>query len=91
MSQSKKYSFEDIANELCDFLHQNILAPEVEVTPETELAIVGVDSFSLMELVLFIERRFDLILPAESLTPENIASVKTLSTYCVSQLNHSDG
>jgi acyl carrier protein len=40
-----------------------------------------------MELVLFIERRFDLELPAESLIPENIASVRVLSAYCVSLLH----
>ena len=81
-----KYSTEEIAGELCDFLRENILAANVEVTAKTELGNIGVDSFSLMELVLFIERRFGLVLPAESLTPDNIASVGTLSAYCITQL-----
>lgn len=80
-------SIELIAAELCDFLRANVLAGDIAVTPETALSEIGVDSFSLMELVLFIERRFGLELPAEALIPENIASVSTLSAYCVSLLN----
>ncbi len=85
-----KYKTEEIASELCVFLRENILAPNVEVTASTELSNIGVDSFSLMELVLFIERRFSLILAAESLTPDNIASVGNLSAYCISQLSSAD-
>jgi len=81
---------EEIANALCTFLRDNVLAPCVDISPETDLSAIGVDSFSLMEMILFIERRFNLVLPAESLTPENLASVKTLSQYCVSLLNSTD-
>ncbi len=84
---STTHTLEDISNQLCNFLHKNILAPEIEVTPETDLASIGVDSFSLMELVLFIERQFGLILPPEALTAENIASVKSLSSYCITLAN----
>ncbi|KAF3981385.1 MAG: hypothetical protein HFP81_03315 [Methylococcales symbiont of Hymedesmia sp. n. MRB-2018] len=87
MSHSKNDSFDTLSEQLCNFLHKNILAPEIEITPDTELSSIGVDSFSLMELVLFIERQFGLELPAESLTAENIASVKTLSTYCITLMN----
>ena len=90
MPSSPNYSFENISSQLCNFLQKNILAPEVEVTPKTELTTIGVDSFSLMELVLFIERQFGLILPPESLTAENIASVKTLSNYCMTLANQTN-
>lgn len=83
-------SAEDIAKQLCSFLRDNILASSVVVSSDTNLTSIGVDSFSLMEVILFIERRFDLILPAESLTPENIASVDTLSHYCASLLSSAD-
>ena len=82
-----KLSAEEIADQLCGFLRENVLAPNIEVTADTALTDIGVDSFSLMELVLFIERKFGLELPAESLSPENIASVGTLSAYCVKSLN----
>ncbi len=84
---ANKYSAEDIANHLCEFLREHVLASSIIVSADTELTDIGVDSFSLMELVLFIERKYGLELPAESLTPENISSVATLSAYCVTQLN----
>ena len=78
---------EKVETALCDFLRANVLAGDVVVNPDTALAQLGVDSFSLMELVLFIERRFGLELPAEALIPENIANVRVLSTYCAALLN----
>jgi len=77
---------DEIESQLCDFLHANILAGDVAVSADTELSLIGVDSFSLMELVLFIERCFGLELPADALTPDNIASVRTLSAYCLALL-----
>ncbi len=81
---------EEIANPLCTFLRENVLAHSVDFTLETDLSSIGIDSFSLMEMILFIERRFNLVLPAESLTPENLASVKALSHHCVTLLNSAD-
>ena len=77
---------EEISQQLCIFLSENILAQEVEVMPDTELHDIGVDSFSLMELILFIERNYGLVLSPESLTPENIATVHALSVCCARQL-----
>lgn len=77
----------EIANQLCEFLRTNVLAGDVAVNRDTELSQLGVDSFSLMELVLFIERRFGLELPAEALIPENIANVRVLSVFCERMLN----
>lgn len=86
MTKNINHSVEEISRQLCAFLSENILADEIAINAETELTALGVDSFSLMEMVLFIERAFGLILPAESLTPENIASVKTLSHHCATLL-----
>ncbi len=64
--------------ELCDFIAQNILAGEVSVEPSTILSDIGVDSFSIIEIILFIERKFGVSIPHESLTPENFVSVDAL-------------
>ncbi len=79
-------SITQIAQALCAFLQDNILAPGIAIQPSSELALLGVDSYSLMELVLFIERRYGLLLAPESLTPENLFSVHSLSTCCAMQL-----
>jgi len=81
---------EEIAAELCGFLREQILAPGVPVTPETDLSGIGIDSFALMELILFVERRYGLTLPPEALIPENLASIAALSRYCVNCLQSSD-
>ena len=91
MTLTKPLGHDEISAQLATFLHDNIVAPDVTVTPTTELSMIGIDSFSLMELVLFIERRYELVLPPETLTPENIATVEALSQLCMIQLNQRDG
>ncbi len=89
-SNNEPFTAEQIASELCCFLHDNIFAAEIDFNLNSDLLALGVDSFSLMEMILFIERRFSLVLPTEALTPENIASVYTLSHYCATVLNRTD-
>jgi acyl carrier protein len=69
---------ETTKKELCDFISGNILAGDVEVQPDTILSDIGVDSFSIIEIILFIERKFKISIPHESLTPENFVSVNAL-------------
>ncbi len=83
---SKEIQAEEIAAQLCEYLQERILAPDVAVTPDTDLSDIGVDSFALMELILFVERCYGLVLPPESLTAENVASVAALSRCCASYL-----
>ncbi len=71
-----------LETELCQFLSAEVLRTEQSVGPDDTLAELGVDSFSLMELVLFVERRFGVVLPMDRLTPENTRSIRTLSA-CV--------
>ena len=68
----------DVKKELCVFISENILSGEIEVTPELSLSDIGVDSFSIIEIILFIERKFNVAIPHESLTPENFVSVNAL-------------
>jgi acyl carrier protein len=70
--------------ELCKFISENILAGEISVEPETILSDIGVDSFSIIEIILFIERKFGVSIPHESLTPENFVSVNAL-VECMNQ------
>ncbi|HVD97105.1 MAG TPA: acyl carrier protein [Cytophagaceae bacterium] len=70
--------------ELCHFISENILAGEATVEPDTILSDIGVDSFSIIEIILFIERKFGIAIPHESLTPENFTSVNAL-VECMEQ------
>lgn len=68
-----------VRQELYNFITSNILAEGVEVNPDTKLSQIGVDSFSVIEIILFIERRFGVILPDELLIPENLKSIEALA------------
>lgn len=72
---------QNIAESLCSFIRSNLVAEGVQVAPATPLAQLGLDSFSLIEIVLFVERQFGLQLPDEALSQENIHSSETLANY----------
>ena len=68
-----------ISKELCQFISANILAEGVVLDNETILGNIGVDSFSIIEIILFIERKYGVVIPDESLLPENLKSVSALA------------
>ena len=65
---------------LCGFVASSIVAQGVDVTPTSCLADLGVDSFSLMEVLLFVETRFGVEVPMADLTPDNTRDVASLAT-----------
>lgn len=75
----------NIAKQLCEFARTNFVAEGVEFHENTPLAEAGVDSFALLELVLFSERTLGVPVPVAQLTPAHLHSVSTLAA-CVSQL-----
>ena len=68
-----------MSRELRDFLAREVVGASVQITDDAPLSELGVDSFALMEIVLFIERRWGVVLPVEQLTRENVRSVASLS------------
>lgn len=74
----------EIAKEICKFVKENLVAAGIEIKPETSLTALGLDSFSIIEIVLFLERKFGIELPDEALTPENIASPNAMAACAVS-------
>lgn len=67
-----------VGGELADFLATDVLAGGVRPGADDVLADLGVDSFALMEVVLFVERRYGVVLPLERLTPEHTRTVAAL-------------
>jgi acyl carrier protein len=70
----------EIEKELLHFLKTSILAEKVDLSETDELRSIGVDSFSIVEIILFIERKFGLILPDNQLLPENFKSVESIAS-----------
>lgn len=64
---------------LKNFLLENIMEPGTDLQPDSSLRNLGVDSFSMVELVLFIERRFGLVIPDHLMIPETFESLRSLA------------
>ncbi len=74
-----KINKEDISNELVKFVQTTIVDSSLTITAETQFKDIGIDSMSIIELVLFIERKFNVSLSDKDLIPENLKSVNTLA------------
>ncbi len=60
------------------------LHPEVDFSLDHRLIEEGIlDSFDIVTLVSEIDDRFGVVIPAQELTPENFASVRTLYNLIV--------
>jgi acyl carrier protein len=70
-----------IREELLRFLTEEVLSSATAVREDQPLAEVGVDSFALMEVLLFVERRHGCVLPLEHLAADNVRTVRTLSAW----------
>ena len=68
-----------IEQELLDFLRKHLLAKDIEFDIDTELSSVGIDSLSTVEILLFIERRFGVMIPDEQLDRQTLRSVSTIA------------
>ena len=75
----EKISKENICNELVSYVQKNILDSSVAMTSETPFKQIGLDSMSIIELVLFIERKFNVAISEKDLIPENLTSVRSLA------------
>lgn len=74
-----------LRQELIAFLRNNIVAQGVEFDQDKPLRSVGIDSLSMVEILLFVERRFGIWIPDSHLTRSNLETVSSLAN-CVYQL-----
>lgn len=75
---------EEKISELSRFIQENILAERVSLTPDTVLKDIGVDSFSIVEIVLFIERKWGVLIPDHLMVPETFTTVRNMATIVAS-------
>lgn len=68
-----------IIAEIKKYIEKNILAETVEIDATTNLKQAGIDSFSTVEIILFIERKFGISIPDEKLLPENFITLQALA------------
>ena len=68
-----------IIAEIKNYIDKNILAKGVEIDATTDLKQAGIDSFSTVEIILFIERKFGVSIPDEKLIPDNFKTIQSLA------------
>lgn len=62
-----------------NYIEKNILAEGLQVDAATDLKQAGIDSFSTVEIILFIERKFGVSIPDEKLVPDNFKTLQSLA------------
>ncbi len=68
-----------IENNLIKFLKDNVLDENVTLKSDQDLSKIGVDSYSIVEIVLFIERKFGFVIPDSELKPENFKNIQSIA------------
>jgi acyl carrier protein len=77
--EENKNSKEYICRELVAYIKKNITDSTVLIEAQTPFNQIGLDSSSVIEIILFIERKFNVVIPEEDLIPENLKSVEALA------------
>ncbi|MDB4655888.1 phosphopantetheine-binding protein [Flavobacteriales bacterium] len=75
---------QDIINSVSEYIKKRFLAPNVTLNSADKFADFGIDSMTVVELVMYIEEEFGIVIPADQLTGENLASIDSL-THCAIQ------
>jgi acyl carrier protein len=70
---------------LCDFARANLLAEGKDFDEHSPLAEAGIDSFALVELLLYSERAFGVSVPESHWTHENLRTLASLG-HCIAEL-----
>lgn len=74
---------QEISSSVSDYLKKRFLAKEVVFDPAQKFADFGIDSMTVVELVMYIEEEFSIVIPADQLTGDNLSSLETLSNCAV--------
>lgn len=79
----KKTEFPDtldtIEAKLLDFLRREIYDPSVGIEADTHLIEAGLDSFSLLQILIFVEKSFNLTIPEAEINEDRMRSVQHIS------------
>lgn len=70
---------EEISAVLMQFIQSSIIAGHRPLDEQMDLRVAGVDSFSIVEIILFIESHFAIVVPDEKLLPQNFSTLFALS------------
>ena len=61
------------------FIEINILAGNIKLDADTILQNAGIDSFSIIEILVFIQENYKMLVPDDQLVPENFKTLASLA------------
>ncbi len=70
---------QQIISELKEFIESDILDLAVKLDPDSSFQTAGIDSFSIVEIILFIQQRYHISIPDDQLVPENFSTLRYLA------------
>jgi acyl carrier protein len=78
-----------VVNELREFIAKNFLFRDEFSLPDTASFLESgiIDSTRVLELILFLEERYQITLADEEIVPENLDSIQSLKIFVESKLN----
>ena len=77
--QPKDEFLQTVVEKLRGFVQKQYALEDFTVRSDQSFSALGIDSFSLLEIVVFVEREFGLVLPLASLTPANLTSISSFA------------
>ena len=76
---TKQANHEEICDRLVQFISHNLLAEGVSLDASSSLTKLGLDSFSLIEILLFVERQYGIAITMDKLNRDNTETVDALA------------
>lgn len=70
---------QQIIDDIRHYIETNILSGDIKINADTVLQDAGIDSFSIVEIILFIERKYGVAITDDKLVPENFRTLESLS------------
>jgi acyl carrier protein len=70
---------DEIFQQLQAFIKKNVVDESTAVDYDTPFQQLGIDSMAIIELVLFLERKFKITIPESELLPANFKTIRTLA------------
>lgn len=68
-----------IISDIKKYIETNILDSDIKLDATTILPDAGIDSFSIVEIMLFIERKYGVAITDDKLIPENFRTLNALA------------
>ncbi len=72
----------EIQKKVFDFIAKELVrGAEIEFNPGASLLESGLDSVAMMELIVWIEDSFEVVIDAEDLSPDNFGTLDAIAAY----------